>query len=396
MPRLLSGVRGDGRGRVLAFVAAGWFLTLGLRYVVPAILPVVKEAFTIGNAGAGLAVTIVWAFYAIMQFPAGGLVDRLGERLLLTVSLVAAAGSLVVLAAAPTFFFFLVGCAVFGLATGIYGPPRGTVLSRTFPGNDGTAFGITLATGSVGSAILPLVTGLVVGELGWQVTLLTATPAFLLVAVGVWRVVPNRPTTDDDEPTRTPRQLARDVTAAVATRRVSVPVVAITFLLFGLQGFTAFVPTYLVDVRGYDAGTAAVVFALFFVVGAISQTAGGALADRFGKHNVLLAVTIASVAPLVALPWTYGLAPVAVVVGLAGVRLAIAPLSNAYIIDGLPDDVQGLTWGGLRTGFFVVSATGSLFVGALGDRGLFDAAFLVLAALTAVGALCYLALPDAR
>ncbi|GGL65772.1 MFS transporter [Halocalculus aciditolerans] len=394
MPRLLSGVRGDGRGRVLAFVAAGWFLTLGLRYVVPALLPAVKDAFSLGNAGAGLAVTIVWAFYAVMQFPAGGLVDRVGERRLLAVSLVAAAGSLAVLAAAPSFFTFLVGCAVFGLATGIYGPPRGTVLSRTFPGNDGTAFGITLATGSVGSAILPLLTGVFVGSLGWRTTLLTAIPLFCLVAVGTWRVVPARASTPDADTDRSYAAVARDAAAAVRTRRVAAPVAAVTFLLFGLQGFTAFVPTYLVDVRGYPSSTAAAVFALFFVVGAISQFAAGALADRFGKRAVLIAVTTAAVVPLAALPYTHGLLPVAAAVGLAGVRLAMAPLSNAYIIDSLPENVQGLTWGGLRTGFFVLSATGSLFVGALGDRGLFDASFLVLAALTAVGALCYLALPD--
>lgn len=395
MARFLDGVRGDGRGRVLAFVAAGWFLTLGLRYLVPAVLPAIKASFHLGNAGAGLAVTVIWAFYAVMQFPAGSLVDRVGERGLLAASLALAAGSLALVAAAPTYSLFLAGCAVFGLATGFYGPPRGTVLSRTFPVNDGAAFGLTLAAGSVGSALLPVLGGLLLGPLGWRTTLLLAIPGFLAVALGVWAVVPRRP--DDEEAgdaDRTVRDRTRTAVEAVASRRIAVAVAAVTLLLFGLEGFTAFVPTYLVDVRGYSSGTAGAVFALFFVVGAISQFTAGSLADRLGERPVLVAVTGFAAIPLAAIPYTHGLLPVAVAVALAGVRLGMAPLSNAYIIASLPDDVQGTTWGALRTGFFVLSSTGSVFVGAFGDRGQFDAAFLVLAGLTALGAVLYLALPD--
>jgi MFS family permease len=72
----------------------------------------------------------------------------------------------------------------------------------------------------------------------------------------------------------------------------------------------------------------------------------------------------------------------------------MAPVSNAYIIDILPPSVQGSAWGLLRTGFFLVGAGGSTVVGAFADRGLFDEAFFVLAALAAVATVLYARLPS--
>ena len=78
---------------------------------------------------------------------------------------------------------------------------------------------------------------------------------------------------------------------------------------------------------------------------------------------------------------------------LLGIRLAIAPVTNAYVVAVLPDDVQGTAWGLLRTGFFLIGATGSTFVGALADIDLFDEAFLALGAITAVAVALYAVLP---
>jgi len=71
-------LRGDRRGWALLAVASGWLVVLGARFLVPAVLPQVKAAFGVGNAGGGLAVTVIWGTYAPMQSPAGLLADRLG------------------------------------------------------------------------------------------------------------------------------------------------------------------------------------------------------------------------------------------------------------------------------------------------------------------------------
>jgi sugar phosphate permease len=84
----------------------------------------------------------------------------------------------------------------------------------------------------------------------------------------------------------------------------------------------------------------------------------------------------------------------AVVVVLAGSRLAIAPVSNAYVIAVLPDEVTGTAWGVIRTSFFLLGATGSTVVGALAEAGLFDESFLLLAGLSGVAAVLYTVIPS--
>jgi len=386
-------LRGGGRGWTLLSVAFGWLLILGLRFAVPALLPQVKAEFHLSNATAGVAITVIWMAYGLMQFPAGMLVDRVGERRLLAGSLLLAGASVGALGVAPVFAVFLVACAALGLGTGLYGPPRGLILSKMFPENDGAAFGFTLAAGSIGGATIPALAGLLATRVGWRLAVVVSIPLYVLVGAALWRSVP----TTAGEGSR--MSLVPDfetVAAAVANRRVAVSVSAVTALLFAFQALTAFLPTYLVETKGLSPGTAAGFYALLFVFGAGFQLSAGSAADRFGDRAVIVAITAFSVLPLLALPFATGPLAIGVLVALLGARLGAIPVSNAYIVAALPDEVQGTTWGLLRTSFFVVGATGSTVVGLLADRGFFDGAFFLLGGITALAAGLFLFLPPRR
>jgi sugar phosphate permease len=191
LPGTLSALVGERRGRVLASVAVGWLLVLGMRFVVPGVLPTITGTFEATGAEAGLAITVLWITYALMQFPAGFYLDRLSERVLLAASLFISAGALTAYLFTPTYSLFVVATGLFGLGTGLYGTPRGTVISKTYDERDATAFGVMLSVGSVGAAALPALAALLVAEVGWRVTLGGAAPAFLAAAVAIWMVVPD-------------------------------------------------------------------------------------------------------------------------------------------------------------------------------------------------------------
>lgn len=182
---------GNGRGRIVLVVAIGWFAVLGIRFVIPAVLSQITAEFDLSNAVAGSAITLIWAMYAAVQLPAGSLVDRFGDRTVLVASLVVVAGSLVLFSVLSVLAIFLVACALLGLGSGLYGPPRATVISNTFTENDGIAFGFVLASGSVGAAIMPFIGTLVTVRHGWRLGLAVFVPGFLLVALGVWRSIPS-------------------------------------------------------------------------------------------------------------------------------------------------------------------------------------------------------------
>jgi MFS family permease len=355
----------------------------------------------------------MWATYALMQSPAGILIDRLGERRLLTGSLLLTAGSVVILGVAPVFIIFLCGCGVFGLATGLYGPARGTALSRTFPSNDSAAIGATLAAGSVGSAVLPLTAGAVVDGLGWRVVIASLVPLLVVTSVFTHRVIANRHTTASQSVSKStsasasanPSESAsRSRTAsiqgliangirALRHRGVALAGTAVALMLFAFQGLSAFYVTYLVSAKQLDQSLAAGMLALLFLGGAITQVTAGAITTRFGERITLTAMTVIGVPALIAVPLVDGIAPLAVVSVLIGSRLGIAPVSNAYIIAVLPDTVTGTAWGTLRSGFFLFGATGSTVVGAMASRELLAESFFLLAGVTAIAAVLYARLP---
>ncbi|MFB6164453.1 MAG: MFS transporter [Haloarculaceae archaeon] len=404
----LAPLRGGGRGWVLLTVAAGWFATLGLRFVVPALLPRIKDTFGVNNAGAGLAVTVIWITYAGTQLPAGAMVDRLGERTLLTASLVVAGSSLVLFGLVPAFGLFLVAAGLFGLGTGLYGPARGMVLSRTFRDNDGAAFGATLAAGSVGAAALPFLAttaalwadGRIAGLPGWQLALASFAPLFAVLAVAVWRTVPGRGETRPATEARDARTetdggaAAASVLSTATSREVVVAAAGAMFMLFTFQGLTAFYTTYLVEVKGLSATVAGGLFALLFLAGAVFQSSAGRAADLYGHRRVLVAIGVGSLPPLALLPLVDGRLALAVLTVPIGLRLAMGPVVNAYVVGVIPSEIQGTTWGLVRTTFFTVGSLGSVAVGTVADAARFNLAVYGLAALTIPAIAAFAVLPD--
>lgn len=383
-------VRSD-RGWFLAVLGFGWFLTLGSRFLVPALLPVIKTEFTIQNAGAGLIVTVIWLTYGGMQYPAGVLADKLGERALLGASTLLASLSMAGFALAPTFEWFLIAAAGFGISTGLFGPARGTALSKRFERFEGMAFGFVLGAGSIGAAALPLMATIVTERIGWRWAIGLVGPAFFVAGIGLLAVVPK--TLKGSVPGGSVVDGLRQSVRALRTRQVAVAFGAIVIMLFVYQGLTAFYPTYLQVEGDLQPATSSSLYALLFLVGAGFQLIAGRLADHYGYRLVLVGVSIVSILPLVWLPSITSFSLFAVVTVFMSIRLALGSLTNAYIIGVLPEEMRGAIWGFLRTGFFIVGAFGSVVVGGLADLGYFAGAIYLLAALTAVGGILYYLLP---
>jgi predicted MFS family arabinose efflux permease len=382
-------LRGGGRGWVLSAVALGWLSILGTRITIPVLLPGIKASFGIDNATAGFTITVIWGVYGLSQFPAGLLSNRVGDRRVVIASLALMTASVGAIAVAPVFTAFLLAAGAIGVGNGLYGPSRGTLLSTIYPDNASTAIGFTLAVGSLGAAALPVLAGVAVGHVGWRATIAGLVPLLFVATVLAWRVIPS---TGAGGGTVTPR--VRGLLSAVRRRPVVLGVGGKTLRVFAFQGLSAFLPTYLIAVKGIGEATASGLFALLFVSGAAAQVGGGRAVARFGTRRVLVGLAAASVPPLLALPIVAGVGPVAVVVVLAGVQFGITPVTNTYIIDALPPSERNGAWGLLRTLYFLVASTGSVFVGVFADAGWFDAAFFVLGGLLVVVAVVFAFLPD--
>ena len=378
---LLSG----DRGWILIAVSAGWFMSFGVRLVYPALVAFFRESFGFSLSTTGLLLTVLWVSYALGHVPGGVLGDRLGEGRILVVSTLCAAVAVLGVAAATTPLLLFVGTAGFGLATALYGPTRFTVFTDVYGDRAGSAIGLTMAAGSAGNALLPVLAVLVATATSWRVSFGVLAPLFVCVAVGIRLSVPTRtsPATSDTGgfSMRTIERLAAGV------RRASIPTVVAIQLCFSFtyQGFVSFYPLLLAEVKGLSPGVAASLFGLFFVASFVVQPIAGSCMDRYGIRVTLVGVLAPSLVGLVALPFVTGTVPLALLTIVLSSVSGCAVLTQTYIADSLPAEIQGTGMGTLKATWMLLGATSPVLVGVLGDYGYLSEAFLMFAVSVSVG-----------
>jgi len=396
----LTALHGDGRGWTVVAVALGWAMIVGTMLSVPAALPYIRAEFTLSNTGAGVAVTAMWLVYGACQFPAGLLTDRIGERRMLLGSMTLGGAVAAAFAVSPTFPLFVLSAGLFGIVGGLFATPRVTLLLRAFPDNSGTAIGVVMAAGNVGSSLLPAGIGLLATAIGWRFGFGLEIPLFLVAFVALWIALDGTPRSEGpaaEESTGAEpsvRELLPRVLGAVRDREIVLVTAAITLTFFTFQGLTAFLTTYLVDVKALGEGTAAILFGGLFAVAAITQPLAGRVADRTNERVVLVSITAVYALLLIGLVLTGERLLLGAVVVLLGTQRGSTPVATAYIAAGLPAEIRGSGYGLLRTVFTSVSSLGAIVVGAFADAALFDAAFLLLAGLAVVATGCYVLLPS--
>jgi MFS family permease len=370
---------------MLVSISLGWALSIGVRFVYPALLPFLQAEFGIGLATSGLLLTSIWSAYALGHIPGGILGDRLGEGNILVLSTAVSTGAIFIVALAIELWLVFMGTVAFGLATALYGPTRFTVLTNIYSNKAGSAIGLTMAVGSLGNTIFPAAAAFIATYLTWRFGFGIFIPFFGLATGALWLAVPShtsQPTSTVDEfSTRTIKQVGHGITHG------SIPVIFGIQIVLSLvmQGFSSFYPTYLGTVKGLSPGVAATLFGLFFAVGAVLQPISGSLMDRIGSRKTLLGFLSVHVLGLWMLPFFSGLGPLIVITVLVSSWNGCIVITQTYIADTLPEELQGTGFGTLKATWMTIGATSPLIIGILADNGYFNESFFLLVVAGTVG-----------
>jgi MFS family permease len=108
------------RDGVLALAALANFSQFGARLVISPLVPDIIAAFSVTKSTVGLALTGVWATFALFQYPSGVLADRYGERRVILTALGLTAGCSLLLALSPSFLAFAAFAVLLGAGAGLY------------------------------------------------------------------------------------------------------------------------------------------------------------------------------------------------------------------------------------------------------------------------------------
>jgi len=383
----------DGKGWVLAAVGAGWFLSIGVRYIYPSVLPFLREAFAIDLTVAGFLLSALWLAYALGQFPGGVLGDRYGEGNILVASTGIATVALLLVAVSFSLWTLFAATIMFGFATGLYGPHRFTIFTDIYTGRAGTAVGITMAAGSVGNTILPAIAVAIAGYASWRLGFGVLIPFFVVVCASIYLFVPKRTSQSTGDTKTFSMNTLRRLRTAVIGGGIPLVVGIHIVMAFVSNGFLGFYPTYLIEVKGFTPQTAALLYGSYFALGVAIQPMTGMLRDRFGSKWTLTLVAGMFFLGLVALQFAVNVVHIVVLTGLLSHRNGLGVVTNTFIADTLDDDIKGSGLGLLRTSWLLTGAMSPIFVGFLGDLGQLNFAFLVLAAVAGIATLMTLFVP---
>lgn len=170
------------RGLRLCALCLGTALIVMEANVVNLALPTIRARL---HAGADDGLWIVDAYilaFAVLLLPAGRLGDRIGPRRAYLLGLLILGAASIGCAVAPTAGWLIGARAGQGIGAALLAPAPLTLITRTYlePGERARAVSIWVAASGIGMVLGPLLSGLLVGTLGWRSIFLLNLPVVVL------------------------------------------------------------------------------------------------------------------------------------------------------------------------------------------------------------------------
>ncbi len=366
---------------LLGVTTAAFFVTMVARLAPSPLVPDVMAAFAVSKSQVGLALTGMWAAYAVFQFPGGVLADRVGTRRMVVTAMVATGIGSLLLAAAPSFVLFAALAVALGAGAGLYYTAGTAFLANTFE-DTGRALGVHEIGASTAGLVGPTAAAVAAGRFGWRAGLLVPVALAAAVAFLFHRGAPETPPADPHA------SLAEQLELGRLAELLSRPGLVLTAVVaavgyFSFQSFASFFPTFLVEFVGVTATQASLAFGVVFAITVVGAPALGRLSDSVGRDPVIAGSMVIAVAGFAVFLTAGGL--VALVGGtvLLGSGLSWAGALNSRFMDHLGTGERGTGFGLVRTIVLLVSSLGSVVTGTLADVAGWLPAFGLVAALLA-------------
>jgi len=250
------------------------------RQILFAVFPAVKVDLHLSDTQLGLlASAFMWVY--LSAAPVFGLLADRGPRprlMGLGVGIWSAATALSGMI--RSYGELLLGRALVGVGEGSYGAVAPAMLSDAFePAHRGRALAMFAMAIPVGSALGYLLGGVFERSFGWRAAFFIVGLPGMWLAWTVGRLPDVARGGPDAARTATPR--LAEYLELLKTRSYLLNCLAMTAMTFAVGGLAAWVPTYLVRIRGMGLAEANLIFGLLTLVSGLGGTmAGGWLGDR--------------------------------------------------------------------------------------------------------------------
>ena len=368
--------------RLIGGVSAAHFVSHFYLLVLPPLFAFVRADYGVSYTQLGLAFTVLNTVSALLQTPAGFLIDRINARLALVAGLLMGAVGYAVAGAVDSFWVLIAMFGLIGLGNTVYHPADYTLLSRhVAPERMSQAYSVHTFAGMLGSASTPVVALFLHSLFGWRGAFFGTAAIGVAVAV----LLLFQP---DSEPHRTankPRESAAEadngwrilLTAPIMMNFLFFMVLA--FASFGLQNFSV---AALDALYGTSAVTANAALSAYLMMSALGVLIGGWIAGRVTHHRLAVSLGLLATAVVATLIGTIDLGALLliVVMSLSGLCSGmVMPSRDMIVREVTPPGAFGKVFGFVTNGFHVSGIVAPLLFGALLDHGLERAMYYVIA-----------------
>lgn len=282
------------RWLALGVVAAAYVLSFFQRFAPAGIAQDLAVAFQTSAASLGVLAATYFYVYTLMQIPTGILADTLGPRKILALGgIIGGLGSFM-FGFAPTLDWALAGRTLIGLGVSVTFIAMLKLIAVWFEESRfATMVGICMLVGNMGSVLAGAPLSGLAQATGWRGVFIGVGIVSLLLAVGCWVIVRDRPDTASSTAVpRFDRTVVLSALLSVIRNRATWPAILVNTgmsgAFFTFAGLWA--TPYLIQVHGMPRAVAASHLSLWFGGFAVGCFFIGTLSDRIGRRKPVLIV----------------------------------------------------------------------------------------------------------
>ena len=383
--------------RVVGAVSAAHFVSHYFIILLAPLMPFVRAEYNVSYTEIGFAFAAFNIVSAVLQTPAGFLVDWIGARALLIGGLLLGAAAFMAAGLIDSFWVLVAMFAVAGVANTVYHPADYALLSQHVPARHiGHAFSMHTFAGMLGSAVAPVTLLMMQMQWGWRgafvgAAVLGFAAAALLVAIGnggqpIAQAAPTRAHGENDK--------------GAWGLLLSAPILLNLFFFMLLAIMSAGISNYSVVALGALYGTpiatANAALTGNLLLSAIGVLAGGFVVSRISRHGTVTALGLAAMAVFTVMIGEIDLGAVALVLvmSIAGFFSGvIMPPRDMIVREATPPGSFGKVFGFVTTGFNIGGIVSPLIFGLIMDHGSPRLVFLVVVAFIVIAIATVVTLP---
>jgi MFS family permease len=357
----------------LIFISLGWFLILSGRLSISTLLVNIEKALHIGHPEAGVALTAMWLFYGLMQYPSGIISDTKGRKISILLAMTILSVSYLLIGLSLHYVMFFITLILVGIGGGNFPTAGIAMLTDLFKEKRGKALGIQSSAGSI-AGFVPIIAS-IIALYNWRF--------FFIILAGVSLISTYLFFTRTQESTRLPSQVTwkdrfTDGMSALREKKIVLMFGINLALAFAWIGYMSFFPTYLIESKMFTELYAGGSLFILASSGLILKPFIGTLSDKYDKKIIVLVLTILSAIATLFLVYSSSIPVIFFISFLLSFTSGAFPVISSYLMDQWEEKGRGGKLGFYRSLIILFGSPISAFIGFSADRYGFDFPFLVI------------------